>query len=129
MTYEQYDFQHFLDAQAQMYDKALQELQAGKKEGHWIWFIFPQTPKPNMGRVAKHFVLSSKEEAAAYLSHPILGPRLIACTQAVLRHKEQPLEKIFGSELDARKFISCMHLFKHVGGEDSAFKEALAQFL
>ena len=119
-----YDFQHFLDAQAQMYTKALQELQAGKKENHWIWFIFPQMCKPNMSDLSKKFALSSKEEAHAYLHHDILGSRLIACTQAVLNHSDKPLAEIFGTEHDARKFVSCMHLFKHVD-ETGLFAEVL----
>ena len=118
------DFLHFLEAQEQMYAKALAELQAGKKQSHWMWYIFPQTPKPGMGEVARRFALRSVDEAGAYLEHEILGERLLACTRAVLSHKEKTLEEIFGSELDVRKFISSMHLFKHVD-KTGIFKEAL----
>ncbi len=128
MSFQTYDFQHFLDAQEQMYTKALQELQSGKKENHWMWFIFPQLRKPHMSDLSKKFALSSKEEAHAYLHHDILGPRLIACTQAVLSNSDKTLTEIFGTEHDAKKFIGCMHLFKHVD-ETGLFERVLGRYV
>jgi len=128
MPNDLYDLQRFIDAQESMYDKALLELKAGKKQSHWMWFIFPQTPKAGMGKMAKFYAIGSKGEAQAYHDHPILGTRLLECTQAVLAHADRSLASIFGSELDAVKFISSMHLFKHVGGEESVFVEALRVF-
>lgn len=128
MTNNPYDLKRFLDAQELMYSQALAELKAGRKEGHWIWFIFPQTPKAGMGALAKKYAIKTKEEAEAYLKHEVLGMRLIECTKAVLKHKDRKLERIFGSELDALKFISSMRLFSHVAGEDSIFFEALKNF-
>jgi len=128
MSEKLYNFQHFIDAQDQVYDRALDELKAGEKQSHWMWFIFPQTPKPKMSSLSKQFTLTSKKEARMYLDHPVLGERLIECTQAVLAHADRSLVDIFGSDLDAVKFISCMQLFKHVGGEESVFVEALRVF-
>ena len=120
-----YNLKRFVDAQELVYGQALTELKAGRKEGHWIWFIFPQTPKAGMGALAKKYAIKTKEEAEAYLKHKVLGSRLIECVEAVLKHKDKPLERIFGSELDAIKFISSMRLFRHVGGEGSVFERAL----
>jgi len=110
------------------YYQALTELKAGKKEGDWMWFIFPQPKKAHMKTLANEYALSSKEDAREYLAHKILGSRLIECTNAVLSHSERSLEEIFGNYEDAKKFIDCMHLFKHVGGEESVFIEALKVF-
>jgi uncharacterized protein (DUF1810 family) len=107
-----------------IYQRALLELKAGKKQTHWMWFIFPQTPKPNMSDLSKKFALTSKEEAKAYLEHPTLGKRLVECTEAVLKHKDKTLEEIFGTALDVKKFKSSMMLFSHVD-ESGVFKEVL----
>ena len=131
---ETYNLNRFTKAQntivgnETIYHKALAELQIGRKTGHWIWFVFPQTSKPGMGDKARYYAIRSKAEAEAYLADPILGDRLIACTEAVLLHKEKPLIEIFGNELDAMKFLSSMRLFRHVGGEGSVFERALAVF-
>jgi len=128
MPNDPYNLQRFIDAQKSMYDKALAELKAGKKQSHWMWYIFPQTPKAGMGKMATFYAISSKDEAQAYHDHPLLGTRLVECTKAVSVHADRSLASIFGSELDAVKFISSMHLFKHVGGEESVFVEALRVF-
>jgi uncharacterized protein (DUF1810 family) len=121
-----YDFSHFLDAQEYMYATTLSELKAGKKQNHWIWFIFPQAPKAGMGNLSKKFAIKNREEAQEYLAHTILGKRLIECTEIVLSHRDKTLVEIFGSELDTRKFLSSMTLFSHVD-EAGIFKEALGR--
>ena len=128
MPNDPHNLQRFIDAQEQMYTKALAELKAGKKQSHWIWYIFPQTPKPGMGEVAKFYAITTKEEVQAYYDHPLLGKRLIECTKVVLAHADRSLVDIFGAELDAMKFLSCMRLFGHVGGEKSVFLRALEIF-
>jgi uncharacterized protein (DUF1810 family) len=128
MPNDPHNLQRFIDAQKQSYAKALSELQAGKKQSHWIWYIFPQTPKAGMGKMAKFYAITTKEEVQAYYDHPLLGKRLIECTQAVLAHADSGLVDIFGTELDAMKFLSCMRLFGHVGGEKSVFLRALEIF-
>jgi len=128
MPNDPHNLQRFIDAQESMYDKALSELRAGKKQSHWMWYIFPQTPKAGMGKMAKFYAIGSKIEAQAYHDHPLLSARLLECTQAVLAHADRSLVAILGNELDAMKFLSCMRLFRHVGGVESLFDEALEIF-
>ncbi len=128
MPNDPHNLQRFIDAQESMYDKALAELKAGKKQSHWMWFVFPQTAKIRMGKMALHYAIRSKEEAQAYLDHPVLGNRLLECIEAVLAHEDRSLEQVFGTGLDAMKFLSNMRLFRHVGGEGSVFDEALEVF-
>ncbi len=118
-----YNFDRFIDAQETMYTKALEELQAGKKRSHWIWYIFPQTSKMEMGYVAKRFSIRNLEEARAYYKHPVLGTRLRECTKAVLAHKDVSLLSLFGTELDVMKFKSSILLFSHVD-EKGIFQQA-----
>src|SRR3984893_11847048 len=76
-----YNLQRFVDAQNGVYDQVRSELQAGRKRGHWMWFIFPQIAGLGRSHMAELFAIASKDEAAAYLDHPILGPRLRECTE------------------------------------------------
>lgn len=124
MPNDPHNLQRFLDAQERMYSTALKELQEGKKRGHWMWFIFPQTSKPGMSFVSRRFAIRSLDEAKAYLEHPVLGSRVLECTKIVQAH-DVPLLKLFGNELDVMKFESCMRLFVHVGGENSVFESVL----
>jgi uncharacterized protein (DUF1810 family) len=108
-----FGLQRFVDAQAGgVYEAALAELQRGHKSGHWIWFIFPQ--HRNLGRsgTAKFDGLSGAEEAAAYLAHPVLGPRLRECVAAVAEHLRggRSAEAILG-DLDAMKLRSSLQIF------------------
>ena len=127
MPNDPHNLQRFIDAQESMYDKALAELKSGKKQSHWMWYIFPQTPKAGMGKMAKFYAIGSKAEAQAYHDHPLLCIRLLECTEAVLAHANRSLVDIFGAELDAMKFLSCMRLFRHVD-ETGLFDEALEIF-
>lgn len=120
-----YDLSRFVDAQAGTYATALAELQAGAKRGHWMWFIFPQLRGLGSSAMAQRYGLSGLDEASAYLGHPLLGPRLLACTQAVLGHSERSLRAMLGSP-DDLKFRSCMTVFAAAAGnEPSLFRQAL----
>lgn len=120
-------FQHFLDAQAPVLETVLAELQAGKKVTHWIWFIFPQFAGLGYSEMSQRFAIWSRSEAEAYLAHPILGPRLITCVEALLIHEGKTATSIFG-ELDAAKLRSSMTLFAEVSDSPSCFEEVLARF-
>jgi uncharacterized protein (DUF1810 family) len=123
-----HDLERFVAAQAGVYARALAELEAGRKESHWMWFIFPQIAGLGRSATARLYAIASREEAAAYHSHPLLGHRLVECTKAVLLHAGTPAELIFGA-VDAMKFHSSMTLFDAVAGAaEPAFKEALATF-
>jgi uncharacterized protein (DUF1810 family) len=114
----------FVAAQAALYADVVDELSAGRKRTHWIWFIFPQCAGLGSSRMSRRFAIGSLDEARAYLAHPVLGPRLVACTTLVVQHAERSAEEIFGA-LDARKFGSSMTLFAAVAGTDSAFAHAI----
>ncbi|WP_020085090.1 DUF1810 domain-containing protein [Hyphomicrobium zavarzinii] len=111
-----FDLQRFVDAQSLVYETVLRELRAGRKTTHWIWFIFPQETGLGRSAMSERYAIASLDEARAYLAHPILGPRLKACTDLVLSHRNVPLEDILG-ELDAKKFRSSMDLFRRAGAE------------
>ena len=81
---DKYNLQRFVDAQATTYEQALAELQAGRKQSHWMWFIFPQLRGLGHSDTAQRYGISGLDEANAYLSHPVLGPRLRGCTDAIL---------------------------------------------
>jgi uncharacterized protein (DUF1810 family) len=110
-----FNLQRFVDAQSRVYEEVLQELRAGRKTSHWIWFIFPQAKGLGRSPMSERYAISSLDEARAYLRHPVLGPRLVECTGLVLAHQGKPLEAILG-ELDAMKFRSSMELFGEAGG-------------
>jgi len=115
--------ERFVQAQASSYERALRELERGRKESHWIWFIFPQLRGLGSSENATFYGLRDIEEARDYLRHPLLGPRLERATLAVLDSKT-PIENLLGS-LDAMKFASCMTLFSAAAGESSLYARAL----
>jgi uncharacterized protein (DUF1810 family) len=122
-----YNLQRFVDAQQHVFAGVIAELKQGSKRGHWMWFIFPQLK--GLGRTAQSnfFGISSVQEAAAYLLHPVLGQRLIECTQLVNAIEGRSAEDIFG-EIDAMKFRSSMTLFAHATPENQIFTDALAKY-
>jgi uncharacterized protein (DUF1810 family) len=123
-----HDLERFAAAQAGVHAQALAELEAGRKESHWMWFIFPQIAGLGRSATARLYAIASREEAAAYLSHPLLGHRLVECTKAVLRHAGTPAQFIFGP-VDAMKFHSSLTLFDAVAGAaDPSFGKALKAF-
>ena len=122
-----YDLQRFVDAQNPVYDKVCSELRDGRKKSHWMWFIFPQIEGLGSSPLARKFAISSLAEAAAYLAHPILGPRLAECTRLVNLAEGRPIEQIFGYP-DDLKFRSSMTLFMRASPDESIFSECLAKF-
>ncbi len=116
----------FIEAQAGMYETALAELNAGEKRSHWMWFIFPQIAGLGQSAMARRYAIGSLSEARDYFGHTVLGPRLRACTEAMLSHPDRPAEAILGG-VDALKFRSSMTLFDAVepGG---LFRRALDAF-
>jgi uncharacterized protein (DUF1810 family) len=122
-----YNLQRFVDAQSRWYERACQELSAGHKQSHWMWFIFPQLIGLGHSAMANHYGISSLQEAEAYLAHPVLGPRLRNCTQLVLQVQGRSIEQIFGDP-DDLKFRSCMTLFANTTGENKEFRDALLRY-
>jgi len=121
------DVQRFRDAQAGVIDDALAELADGRKRSHWMWFVFPQLAGLGRSAMAARYALASLDDARAYLADPVLGPRLRACTRAVLRHRDRSAHAIFGSP-DDLKFRSCMTLFALAAPAEPLFREALDAF-
>jgi len=122
-----YDLQRFVDAQNPVYDKVCSELRDGRKKSHWMWFIFPQIEGLGSSPLARKFTISSLTEAAAYLAHSILGPRLAECTRLVNRVEGRLIEQIFGYP-DDLKFRSSMTLFAHATPDNRVFIEALQNY-
>ena len=117
----------FLDAQTGVIDRVQSELRNGRKTSHWMWFIFPQIAGLGHSDTARFYAIASRAEAAAYLAHPVLGPRLIACTGLVLDITGQTAVAIFGA-IDAAKFRSCMTLFAAVAPDPAPFRQALDKY-
>jgi uncharacterized protein (DUF1810 family) len=124
---EFYDLDRFVAAQASVYARVCEELRAGRKASHWMWFIFPQIAGLGVSATACRFALASRAEAAAYLQHPVLGPRLIECTMLVNRIAGRSAFEIFGSP-DDLKFRSSMTLFAEAAPDTIVFKEALQKY-
>jgi uncharacterized protein (DUF1810 family) len=117
------DLERFVQAQAGgVHERALAELRAGRKASHWMWFVFPQVAGLGSSPTSRHYAIGSAEEARAYLAHPVLGPRLRACTQAVLDGAGTP-EQLLGP-VDAAKLRSSMTRFAGVSDEP-VFAEVL----
>lgn len=124
---EQTALLRYVEAQAKTYAVALQELQAGRKRSHWMWFIFPQLRGLGKSNMAYRYGVAGLEEAKAYLCHPVLGARLRECCAALLAHKDRRIEDILG-ELDARKLRSSMTLFALASDDGGLFRPVLETF-
>ncbi|NGZ96816.1 MAG: DUF1810 domain-containing protein [Nitrospira sp. WS110] len=122
-----YNLHRFLTAQAPIYDTVLDELRAGRKSSHWIWFIFPQIAGLGHSAMAQQFAITSLDEAKAYLQHPVLGQRLRECTQLVLNVNDRSADEIFPYP-DNLKFRSCMTLFLTATTDNTLFKNALLKY-
>jgi uncharacterized protein (DUF1810 family) len=122
-----FDLERFVTAQAEVYSRALAELRRGRKESHWMWFVFPQIAGLGTSPTARHYAIRSAAEARAYLAHPLLGPRLMECTDIVLEHRGPSAEAIFGT-IDAMKLRSSMTLFEAVAPEPDRFAKVLEMF-
>jgi uncharacterized protein (DUF1810 family) len=124
-----FDLQRFLDAQERggTYERALAELQAGRKESHWMWFVFPQIEGLGRSPTAQRYALASAEEARAYLDHPVLGGRLRECSEALLAVEGRSAEDILGA-IDALKLRSSMTLFALAAPEEPRFQRVLERY-
>jgi uncharacterized protein (DUF1810 family) len=122
-----YDLQRFVDAQQAHYEQALKELRSGRKHSHWMWFIFPQLQGLGRSAMAQRYAISGRDEAIAYLQHPLLGARLRACTEAMLEHGSRSARQILGSP-DDLKFHSSMTLFAQAASDPALFEQALQVF-
>ena len=118
------DLGRFVDAQDGVHEQALAELVAGRKRTHWMWFVFPQLAGLGNSPTAQRFALRDLGEARAYLAHPVLGPRLIECAEAMLRHRGRTAEEILGHP-DDLKLRSSMTLFACAADDPAVFERVL----
>ena len=124
MSNDLFNLHRFAAAQEGVYAQALAELQLGRKRTHWMWFIFPQLKGLGSSPMAETYGLSGPPEAAAYIAHPLLGLRLLQCTEALLLHRGEPVQAILGAT-DALKLRSCLTLFARVAPPPRVFDQAL----
>jgi uncharacterized protein (DUF1810 family) len=123
-----FNLDRFVSAQGDVYPEALEELRAGRKRSHWMWFVFPQLKGLGRSPTALHYGIASLDEARAYLAHPVLGPRLVEATRAVLGVEGRSLNAIVGSP-DDLKFRSSMTLFAAAAGEaGDLYRNALDRY-
>ena len=124
---DQFDLQRFVDAQASIHERALAELKAGRKQSHWMWFVFPQLTGLGHSDMARRYGISGREEALAYLQHSVLSERLARCCEALLEWKDRSAMQIMGSP-DDMKLRSSMTLFAAVAPQTPVFQHVLDAF-
>jgi uncharacterized protein (DUF1810 family) len=124
---DQYDLSRFVQAQADDYERALQEIRDGRKCTHWMWYIFPQLDGLAFSSTAKYYAIKSLGEARAYLAHPVLGPRLQECAEAACEVEGHSAREIFGSP-DDLKLRSSATLFASVSPPGSVFERLLSKY-
>lgn len=122
-----YNLQRFVQAQAPVYDQVQAELRDGRKQSHWMWFIFPQLAGLGRSATARRFAIASLDEAKAYLAHPVLGTRLRECAGLVLAVRQRSIHDIFGSP-DDLKFHSSMTLFNRADPGAPVFEQCLLEY-
>jgi uncharacterized protein (DUF1810 family) len=122
-----YDLNRFIDAQNGIYERAINELGAGQKSSHWMWFIFPQVRGLGHTETSIFFAISSLQEAKAYLEHPVLGPRLRECCELLMQIDGRSISQIFGSP-DDLKLRSSMTLFAQASEQNPLFKDVLQRY-
>lgn len=122
-----YDLNRFVHAQEPVYDQALFEIMNGRKRSHWMWYIFPQFDGLGQSATSERYAIKSIEEARAYLAHPVLGPRLAECAEAVLSIRGQSAHSIFGTP-DDLKLRSSATLFASASNDGSVFHRLLDEF-
>lgn len=128
MSTEAHDpLERFVLAQEHQYPRALAELQAGRKTTHWIWYVLPQLRGLGHSPLAQQYGLAGRAQAEAFAAHPLLGPRLVRCVQAMLGHHQRSAVQILGT-VDAMKFRSCLTLFAEVAPNETCFRQALDRF-
>ncbi|MBL9161391.1 MAG: DUF1810 domain-containing protein [Planctomycetaceae bacterium] len=122
-----FELKRFVEAQEHAYARALAEIRAGRKESHWMWFIFPQFGGLGFSPMAERYAIKSLDEARAYLAHPTLGPRLVECVEAALGVEGRSARAMFGTP-DDLKLRSCATLFAEVSSAGSGFERLLAKY-
>ena len=122
-----YDLGRFVQAQERNYAEALAEIRRGEKRTHWMWYVFPQFAGLGFSSTSKLYAIKSIDEAKAYLSHPVLGPRLMECAEAALKIEGRSAREIFGSP-DDLKLKSCATLFASMLPPDSVFERVLEKY-
>jgi uncharacterized protein (DUF1810 family) len=122
-----HNLSRFVQAQEYSYDQALSEIRSGRKQSHWMWYIFPQLEGLGFSPTSRRYSIKSIAEAEAYLRHPILGPRLVECCEATLRVEGRSAFDIFGSP-DDMKLRSCATLFALVSPAGSVFHRLLDKY-
>lgn len=122
-----YDLQRFTEAQESKFQTALKEVKNGRKQSHWMWFIFPQIAGLGFSETAKFYAITDITEAGFYLQHPVLGARLIEISGALLNIEGKTANQIFGSP-DDLKLKSCMTLFSSIRNADPIFKTVLKKY-
>ena len=121
------DLDRFVDAQEGTYARALAEIRAGRKQSHWMWYVFPQFEGLGNSPTSRHYAIKSVEEARAYLNDPVLGARLLECFDALLQIDGPSAHDIFGSP-DDMKLRSCATLFAFISRPESIFQETLQKY-
>ena len=124
---DRYNLQRFVDAQQAVFDAVCAELRAGRKQSHWMWFIFPQIQGLGASKMARRYAISSLAEARAYLRHPLLGARLLLCSALALAIEGKSAADIFGYP-DDMKFRSSMTLFAQAAADDAVFADCLRKY-
>jgi uncharacterized protein (DUF1810 family) len=129
MVDDPFDLQRFVDAQdaGGTYEQAVAELRGGRKQSHWMWFVFPQVAGLGQSPTSKRFAISSLEEAQAYLRHPVLGPRLAESARILEERPDHDADQIFGG-LDAQKLRSSMTLFARAAPAEAPFGNVLGKY-
>ena len=127
MNNDPYILDRFISVQEGIFEDVLTELGNGRKQTHWMWFIFPQVDGLGFSATTKYYAIKSLEEGQQYLNHPVLGLRLLQCTQLILAFEGKSAYEIFGSP-DDMKLQSSMTLFAQVVGIDSVFAEVLVNY-
>jgi uncharacterized protein (DUF1810 family) len=122
-----YALERFVRAQAADYDQALAEIRRGRKQSHWMWYVFPQFEGLGISETSRHYAVKSLAEARAFLTHPVLGPRLLECAEAVLGVDGRTATDIFGYP-DNMKLQSCATLFASVSTADSVFHRLMEKY-
>lgn len=127
MADDPFNLHRFVAAQAPVYERVRAELRSGRKQSHWMWFIFPQIAGLGHSPMAQRYAISSLAEAEAYLRHPVLGARLRECARLVVAIDGKSAHEILGSP-DDMKFHSCMTLFAHAARQEDLFNAALEKY-
>ena len=122
-----HDLERFYKAQEYDYETALSEIRNGRKESHWMWYIFPQVSGLGRSTMAEYYAIRSREEAKVYIEDPVLGKRLIEISQALLQVDSDDAEEVMGWP-DNLKLRSCMTLFAEVAPEQPVFRSVLEKF-